>query len=132
MRNVKSSAYTNFFFFFFNVGPPKEDIFSGHLLSPVFQSIFTHYPLSPQPPPFIQSNCIEPFFGPKRDSIHRDKSETSYEADALPPNHHGWIPILILKRNFNLKIFIFRPPYVFLKTTVLDKKKVIMQHSYKK
>ena len=29
------------FFFFFNVGPPKEDIFSGHLLSPVFQSI-TH------------------------------------------------------------------------------------------
>ena len=23
---------------FFNVGPPKEDIFSGHLLSPVFQS----------------------------------------------------------------------------------------------
>ena len=26
--------------FFFNVGPPKEDIFSGHLLSPIFQSIF--------------------------------------------------------------------------------------------
>ena len=26
------------FFFFFNVGPPKEDIFSGHLLSPLFQS----------------------------------------------------------------------------------------------
>ena len=25
---------------FFNVGPPKEDIFSGHLLSPVFQSSF--------------------------------------------------------------------------------------------
>ena len=25
-----------FFFFFFNFGPPKEDIFSGHLLSPVF------------------------------------------------------------------------------------------------
>ena len=25
-------------FFFFNVGPPKEDIFSGHLLSPIFQS----------------------------------------------------------------------------------------------
>ena len=24
--------------FFFNVGPPKEDIFSGHLLSPIFQS----------------------------------------------------------------------------------------------
>ena len=27
-----------FFFFFFNVGPPKEDILSGHLLSPIFQS----------------------------------------------------------------------------------------------
>ena len=24
---------------FFNVGPPKEDIFSGHLLSPVFQTL---------------------------------------------------------------------------------------------
>ena len=33
-----------FFLFFFNVGPPKEDIFSGHLLSPIFQSsIFTCY-----------------------------------------------------------------------------------------
>ena len=32
-----------FFFLFFNVGPPKEDIFSGHLLSPVFQSIYTYY-----------------------------------------------------------------------------------------
>ena len=29
--------------FFFNVGPPKEDIFSGHLLCPIFQSTFTHY-----------------------------------------------------------------------------------------
>ena len=27
-----------FFCFFLNVGPPQEDIFSGHLLSPVFQS----------------------------------------------------------------------------------------------
>ena len=26
---------------FFYVGPPKEDIFSGHLLSPVFQSSYT-------------------------------------------------------------------------------------------
>ena len=26
------------FFFFFNVGPPKEDIFSGHPLYPIFQS----------------------------------------------------------------------------------------------
>ena len=25
---------------FFYVGPPKEDIFSGHLLSPIFQSSF--------------------------------------------------------------------------------------------
>ena len=34
--------YTVFFFFFFflfiNVGPPKEDIFSEHLLCPIFQS----------------------------------------------------------------------------------------------
>ena len=28
---------------FFNVGPPKEDIFPGHLLSPIFQIIITHY-----------------------------------------------------------------------------------------
>ena len=27
--------------FFLNVGPPKENIFSGHL-SPIFQSTFTH------------------------------------------------------------------------------------------
>ena len=27
-----------FFLFFFNVGTPKEDNFSEHLLSPVFQS----------------------------------------------------------------------------------------------
>ena len=27
---------------FFNDGPPKEDIFSGHLLSPISQ-LFTHY-----------------------------------------------------------------------------------------
>ena len=26
---------------FFNVGPPKEDIFIGHLLSPVFHSSYT-------------------------------------------------------------------------------------------
>ena len=32
--------------FFFNVGPPKEDIFSGHLLSPVFQSIYTHFTIT--------------------------------------------------------------------------------------
>ena len=29
--------------FFFNVGPHKEDIFSGHFLSPIFQSSFTCY-----------------------------------------------------------------------------------------
>ena len=28
--------------FFLNVGPPKEDIFSGHLLSPVFSVNYTH------------------------------------------------------------------------------------------
>ena len=32
---------------FFNVGPPKEDIFSGHLLSPVFQSLSAHSHLHP-------------------------------------------------------------------------------------
>ena len=26
--------------FFFNVGPPKEDIFPGHLLCPIFQSSY--------------------------------------------------------------------------------------------
>ena len=26
------------FSFFLNVGPPKEDVFSGHLLCPIFQS----------------------------------------------------------------------------------------------
>ena len=31
------------FYFFFNVGPHKEDIFYGCLLSPVFQFIITHY-----------------------------------------------------------------------------------------
>ena len=30
------------YYYFFNVGPPREDFFSGHLLSPIFQSsIFT-------------------------------------------------------------------------------------------
>ena len=33
----------HYFRIFFNVGPPKEDIFSGHLLSPVFQFIITHF-----------------------------------------------------------------------------------------
>ena len=28
---------------FFNVGPPKEDIFPGHLPSPIFQSSYTSY-----------------------------------------------------------------------------------------
>ena len=28
-------------FNFFYVGPPKEDIFPGHLLSPIFQSSYT-------------------------------------------------------------------------------------------
>ena len=27
--------------FFFNVGPPVKDTFSGHLLTPVFQSLYT-------------------------------------------------------------------------------------------
>ena len=27
----------------FYAGPPKEDIFPGHLLSPIFQFIITHY-----------------------------------------------------------------------------------------
>ena len=31
-----------YFYLFFNVGPPKEDIFPGHLLSPIFQSIIIH------------------------------------------------------------------------------------------
>ena len=29
--------------------------------------------------------------GPKRDSIHQSRSDTAYEADAVPPSHHGWI-----------------------------------------
>ena len=33
-----ASKYVHILFFFFYVGPPKEDIFSGHFLSPLFQS----------------------------------------------------------------------------------------------
>ena len=35
------STNTYFLLFFFKVGPPKEDIFSGQLLSPIFQSSYT-------------------------------------------------------------------------------------------
>ena len=54
-------------FFFFNVGPPKEDIFSGHLLSPIFQSSILHVT-------FLQVLALEaaqayPYIL-KRDSIH--------------------------------------------------------------
>ena len=41
--NFQISDFALFQNFFFYVGPPKEDIFSGHLLSPVFQFIITHY-----------------------------------------------------------------------------------------
>ena len=30
---------------------------------------------------------------PHADSIPRDRSDTSYEADALPPSHHGRIQV---------------------------------------
>ena len=39
-RSLVTQELTLLFFFFFNVGPPKEDIFSGHLLNPIFQSTF--------------------------------------------------------------------------------------------
>ena len=38
LRKIRNMNPIFFFFFFLNVGPPKEDIFSGHLLSPIFQS----------------------------------------------------------------------------------------------
>ena len=37
-KAVKFEINENSFFFFFNVGPLKEDIFLGHLLCPIFQS----------------------------------------------------------------------------------------------
>ena len=37
-QNFSHEILANTFFFFFNVGPPKEEIFSGHPLSPLFQS----------------------------------------------------------------------------------------------
>ena len=43
--NVKLNRCTSpkpLYHFFLNVGPPKEDILSGHLLSPIFQSSFLH------------------------------------------------------------------------------------------
>ena len=47
---------------FFYVGPPKEDIFSGHYLSPVFQIIITHYdykfPLRPSEGSYDLYSCL--------------------------------------------------------------------------
>ena len=36
--NLTKIEFKSRIWFFFNVGPPKEDIFLGHLLCPIFQS----------------------------------------------------------------------------------------------
>ena len=64
---------------------------------------------------FIQKNYynrVESFFYLMLDSIRRDSSDTSYEADALPPSHHGRIYYLYFLYFY---IFIFYCVELFFK-----------------
>ena len=53
------------------------------------------------------------------DSIRRDRNDTSYEADTLPPSHHGqiWDTILTIKKQ--RYCILYTEPFLSVKTNIL-------------